>query len=292
MTEPRISRAIATLEEIGLHEVEARVYVHLVENGPATAYRVARDLGQLVPRVYQAVDALRTTGAVEVEEGDPRRARAVPPAEVLAATASRFHQRRSAAATALAALRESPADEGVYTLSSRDQAVERARSMITSASKVVLADLFPGVVDLLREDLAKVSARGVPVAVLTYADTSIEGVRIVGDDRREKIRTRWPGQWLNIVVDGAEVLLAYLDDLATTLRQGIWTRSPHVAWVTHSGLVSEIALAELTAAVDAGASNAQLKRRLSALAPYKAIDTAGAAALNRLGGEPSGERTS
>jgi sugar-specific transcriptional regulator TrmB len=285
MTEPRIEEAIRTLGEIGFHSLEARVYVQLVENGPATAYRVAQDLGELVPRVYQIVDALYASGAVEFETGEPRRVRAVPPGELLDAAASRFEDRRTAAMRALDALRPSSTEEGVYDLGDRDQALQRARSMIAGARDVVLADLFPKVVDLLREDLANAAARGVAVAVLTYAETRIDGVHIAGKEWQQQIRARWPGQWLNVVVDGAEALLAYLDDSASALRQGVWTRSPHVAWVCHSGLVSEIALADLTLALDEKATATTLRHRLNALAPYKALDTAGARAVSRMLGE-------
>jgi HTH-type transcriptional regulator, sugar sensing transcriptional regulator len=75
---------------LGFSDLEADVYVFLLENPASTGYRVAQGLGKLPPNVYQAIDPLVTKGAVITETGASRTCRAVPPEEMLASLRARF----------------------------------------------------------------------------------------------------------------------------------------------------------------------------------------------------------
>ena len=94
-------RALTTL---GFTETEAGLYCQLLRGGPATGYRLARAVGKAPANVYQALAALAQKGAVLTDEGEPKTFRAARPDEVLAALASGFETRRSAAEDALARL--------------------------------------------------------------------------------------------------------------------------------------------------------------------------------------------
>jgi hypothetical protein len=56
---------------------------------------------------------------------------------------------------------------------------------------------------------------------------------------------RWPGQWLNVVVDGSEHLLAFLAPEGERVYQAVWSGSAYLSWVYHSALTSEHSLAAL-----------------------------------------------
>ncbi|HSV73673.1 MAG TPA: helix-turn-helix domain-containing protein [Chthonomonadales bacterium] len=69
---------------LGLTEYEARVYRAMLEEGPATAYRLGVRSGVPLSRVYGVVARLAEKGAAVAGAGDPRTFRAVPPGRLIA----------------------------------------------------------------------------------------------------------------------------------------------------------------------------------------------------------------
>src|SRR5438067_8708876 len=110
---------IEALAELGFTELEAQIYAFLLQESPATAYRIAQGTGRLPANTYNAVESLQAKGAILVDEGTNRHCRAVPPRELLALLQRRFDERRERATKALAELESSSPDERVYQLRSR-----------------------------------------------------------------------------------------------------------------------------------------------------------------------------
>jgi hypothetical protein len=74
---------------------------------------------------------------------------------------------------------------------------------------------------------------------------------------------RWPGQWLNIVTDGREHLLAFLTPDAHGLHQAVWSGSAYLSWVYHSAVVAELILAAVQRGLEEGAAAADLRQVLA-----------------------------
>lgn len=232
---------VDSLVALGFTELEAAVYLYLVENAPATGYRVSHDIGKPVANTYKAIESLHQKGGVMVDEsGENRQVRAVPPHELLDQFSNAFRKRHEAANRALEGLEPQEQDMGVYTLTNTDQVVARARTMLEDADDVVLCDLFPRAVVKLRDDLEAAAQRGVMVAARVYEPTELEGAELVTSTRAAEVRGRWPGQWLNMVVDGAQILLSFLSEDASKVHQAVWSGSPFLSWVYHVSFSWEI----------------------------------------------------
>jgi sugar-specific transcriptional regulator TrmB len=76
--------ALQSLVSLGFTPLEAEVYVCLVQDSPATGYRVAQAVGRPVAGIYKTIESLANKGAVVLDDGESRLCRAVPPAELLA----------------------------------------------------------------------------------------------------------------------------------------------------------------------------------------------------------------
>ncbi len=72
------------LVALGLTETEALVYGYLIQNSPATGYRVSHAIGKQPANTYKAIASLQAKGAVMAEEGGTKMCRAVPAEEFLA----------------------------------------------------------------------------------------------------------------------------------------------------------------------------------------------------------------
>lgn len=245
MTAPSHSQGTASpiqaLVALGFTELEAAVYAYLVENSPATGYRVAHDVGKPVANTYKAIESLHQKGAVIIDEsGENRQVRAVSPDELLDQIGEAFRQRHATATEALSHLQPDGRDYGVYTLTTAEQVIARASRMLERAEEVVLADLFPISVSRLRAELEKTAARGVTVVARVYEPTTLEGVQTVPSARGPELIGRWPGQWLNLVADGEEFLLSFLTRDGQDVHQAVWSGSPFLSLVYHISFAWEI----------------------------------------------------
>ena len=250
------------LTELGFTRLEAEAYCALLEDGPATAYRIAKAIGKPSANTYQALAGLALRGAVQVEEGRRRLYRAAEPDSLLRGLDDIFQARRSAAAGALARLRRGEGDERLYQLADVGQVMQRAHEIVDGAREILLFDMFPGVLEALSAALDSAAARGVIVVGLVYADPPPMRAQWVRSNLPAFLRGRWPGEQLDLVADGARHLTALLSADRASIRRAYTSDSPYLACMRHSGLSAEIRLAAI------GRDGADTLASLSLLASY------------------------
>ena len=269
--------AIEALTALGLNELEAEVYEHLLRTEPMTAYRVAKALGRPTANVYKAVEALARAGAVVLEEGAGRLCRAVPAQEFLA------HRRRALMADfdrAAEALPRGPretSDQAIYRIDSVPLALERARTMLDRCTRIAVVDAFPGPLRAIEPALRDAAARGVDVHLLCYAPVSIPGARVtcmpspVGED----VLRFWRSQQLNLVTDGMASLVALFDQALERVHQAAWTESLYLASILHAGMMREHTVHELSSVQDAPDALEQMREILARQKYFHTTDVPG-----------------
>jgi sugar-specific transcriptional regulator TrmB len=250
---------VQSLVAFGFTALEAEVYVFLLQESPATGYRVAQGIGKPVANTYKAIASLQAKGAILVEEGANRLCRAVSAEELLQRLERQFQENRQRASQALAALKASPDDDRVYHLRTWEQVAERSRQMLATCEQVAVLDLFPGPLAQLRTAIAETAARGVRTLIKAYEPAQIEGAEVVVYPRGHTILKRWPGQWLNLVTDGRETLLAFLTRDGKGIHQALWSGSAYLSWVYHGAITCETMLAAVERSLEAKATGAELR---------------------------------
>lgn len=240
-----LERASRALAGFGYTPLESRVYVCLLLESPASGYRVAQTLSRPVANVYKALESLHRKGAVlATQTGSTQRYRAIQPSELFGAMEHEFRQRRLSIERQLGDfVGSSSADDGIYSITERDQVLSRCRAMIRGSRDVVVADLSPRLVAMVADELQSAHARGVIVKVQTYGDVALRGIDWAVAVDADEYASHWDGHWLDIVVDGRELLTAYLDRDAQEVYFGVWSRNPFLAWVHHSAKAAEFVLA-------------------------------------------------
>ncbi len=256
------NECVEALAELGFTGLEAEVYTFLLQESPATGYRVAQAIGKPAANTYKALEGLAAKGAVALTEGASRQYRAEPWEELLAQIARRQSTSRERAAAALARIPRGGQDDKVYEIGSRAQVMERLRSMIAQAGELILSDLFPGAASELAEDLAAAAARGVEVVVKVYDPLEIPGARLILRQRGSDIYGRVPGELIDLSIDGREALLAFLRPGPEGVYQALWTASALLASRLHEAIVHELILTDLKQAVEAGAPLEELRALL------------------------------
>lgn len=250
--------AARTLTDLGLTPLEAEVYSHLAHGAVGTGYGIAKALGKPRANVYQALRTLQLKGAVIADDGATQRCRAVPPGELLDRLEREFKSRRARAEVELSRLPGPGADARVYRLESRAQVLERCRRVLAGASQVAVVDAFPEPLAALTPDLEELAARGVLVAVKAYAPCEIRGARVWMEPRAERVRRRWPADWVNVVADGSEVVLALLERGGDGVVQAVWSASPYLSYIVYTYLTQEVIVTAVDGALAAGGDLGEL----------------------------------
>lgn len=269
------SRQSDALQQLGLTPAEAEIYGFLLQESPATGYRIAQAVGRPVSNVYKSIEALESKGALMIADDESHRAaRAVPIEEFTARLRSRLDAACEEAREEFEAESEAVPDDLLYRLGDREQAIERIRAMLRSAAQFVVASIAPALIDTLRAELAEAAER-IPVTVKVFEPVKIAGVEVIVDPRGEAPFASGPGEWCILNIDGREFLQALVDSAGGELHTGHWTTNPMLAWATYSGICSDLVLAEARAAIASGEPCKRVLERLTAPRAFETPDSAG-----------------
>jgi len=69
--------SVKALADLGFTNLEAEIYAFLLQESPATGYRIAQAIGKPAANTYKAIQSLEQKGAVIVEAGSSRMCRAI-----------------------------------------------------------------------------------------------------------------------------------------------------------------------------------------------------------------------
>lgn len=275
MSQKSSDESISALGELGFSEIEASVYSYLVENSPATAYRVAQDIGKPVANTYKAVKSLHQKGAVLIDETQNRLCQAVAPEEVLDKLKSTFLDRHRKTAEALARLKPSGDYEKIFSLATPEQVFDRCRRSIEQAQTIILVDAYPGVIKTIKPWLEETGARGVTVVLQVYKPVQVRGVEVVEFQNAAEMLGRWRGDWLVVVVDGAEYLFAFIGEDGRTVHNAIWCGSAFMALPQHSNLALSFRASILEGLLKREASRKKIEKELKRVAKWETMGIRG-----------------
>ena len=259
MSQTDHSRPVEALTALGLTDLEATAYTYLVGSSPATAYKIARDIGKPVANTYKAVESLFRKGAVMIDETENRLCRAVEPEIFLEGLKSTYLASQEAAKDSLSQFSLSDGEERIYSLSTPEQVFERFHAMCEGAASIILVDAFPGTAQMVRPWLEEAAARGVTVVVQVYKQLEIEGAETIAMPKAEQMLTRWKGDWLIAVVDGAEYLQAFFSDDLSSVHVANWSGSAFLALPQHNFLANTFRQALIERDLEKGSSVSQIK---------------------------------
>lgn len=234
-------QTLQSLVNLGLTALEAEIYSFLLQESPVTGYAVAKALGKPAANVYKALETLEAKGAVEVERSRIRLCRPVPWEELLQLLERRFRRTRDQAAEGLRRLPGPDYDARIYHLRDPDHVIAKCKQMLATAKAIALIDVHWESLEELREDLKRALSRDVNLALKVYRPVYVEGADVILHPEHEKIRSRWPAQWIVMVIDGSQLLMALITADGSRIVQAVWSSSPFLSWMHHSSLHHEMA---------------------------------------------------
>lgn len=243
--ETGISAGIGELQGLGFTQLEAEIYVQLLRTSASTGYAIAQAISKPTANVYKALNSLEKKGAILIDEGKTRLCTPVPVDELLNALQNTFTNQKERVSHFLSQIGGVDEDDKVYRLNQAEQVFEKCRTLLGTAEKTVLLDAFTAAIKPLEPELQKAMGRGVQIALHAYGPVDIPGIRIFEHPQAGIITKKWSGQWLNMIIDSKNFVMAYLSQDLTQVYQAVWSNSLYMSWIYRSALTAEQQLSEL-----------------------------------------------
>ncbi|MGK6316626.1 TrmB family transcriptional regulator [Neorhizobium sp. DT-125] len=161
---------IEKLGLIGFSEHEARIYVALVQVGPATAYELGKQAKLAVPNTYNVMRSLTEKGAATQVSGQPARYIAVHPGQFLEAMANRTTRICEELTEKMSSLTSEENDDYVEMLSTPDAIDKRIMATIEDAESQILLKATSPLPSRIHKALQAAAKRGVEILFVYYGE--------------------------------------------------------------------------------------------------------------------------
>ncbi len=211
---------LADLMAIGFTEYEAKVYLALLRENPATGYQLGKKAG--VPRsmVYEALGRLETRGAVlKSTENKATLYRPLPPDALLDRYQQQHQRLMESLRDGLRRLYTAQDEDLLWTTTGREAVLSYASQMIQAAQSEIMLVLSDRDLEALREEIVAAGERGVEVNALLTGEAELG----FGQEARHppmESELQELTDSLVVVADRREALIASTDlDMTATITR-------------------------------------------------------------------------
>lgn len=239
-------QTIQTLQELGLNNLEAEIYLLLLGEKQLTGYKIAKKLGKAVANIYKALEALQKKGAVISENiQDSAQFSACPIQDFLAIREQEWQLKKKRAEESLKSYKHIESGDGVNKLESISQVLQSAKNIINSAQVFIAAEIHPFFMEQLRDCLADAAKRGVKLLLQVYEGHSLTGENIKTYQTGQGNLNLWNAQLLCMGMDRKEAIIVCLDKSGNDLYQALHSRDELLSNFIMSGVIRNLQLHEI-----------------------------------------------
>lgn len=234
------------LREMGLSDLEANVYIWLLENKRSTGYKIAVQISKPVANTYKALKSLEKKGAVVCDSSSNKTYfDTIPVEEFLNKIEKEFIKQRKKIINEVKKLDVQQEPIGIYELQSQELVFEKAIGMINTAENTLLIDCFPAPMKIIKEHFTEKRSKDVSIYVKIYSDENIDNVHQIKAANTELPYTELEGQWLIVLKDTVESLIAFFNKDGTELNHCVWIKDPFISFVLFNGSAHEFNFTEV-----------------------------------------------
>ena len=199
---------LTDLMAVGFTEYEAKVYLALLRESPATGYQLGKSAG--IPRsmVYEALGRLHVRGAI-LKSDDQRTSlyRPLPPDVLLNRYDQEHHQRIESLRASLRTLYTSPDEDRIWSITGRASVLPYVNEMIEEAEAEILLVLADPELDALRQEIVEAAERDVSISTLLTGQGDLNCGRVMRHPPLES-KLQQLSDTLVVVVDNHQALIA------------------------------------------------------------------------------------
>jgi len=228
------------LTKLGFTNYEAKAYLSLLKNNPATGYEISNQAH--VPRsvIYATLRKLEARGIVISIHEKPRRYIPLSPKQLLAKLESNFSERLSSLSEELLAYENKPDTEGFWNLRGYKSLIQISETHIREAKDLVCIHGWRREIMALKSPLMAARERGVDIIIFSFnkIDEDFGKVFAYGIDEK-KLAEIWNHKFI-LVADAKELVMGPANKKAD--EQAIWTQNNAVLNIATNYIILDITL--------------------------------------------------
>ena len=233
--------------ELGFTSYEAKAYVSLLQQYPATRYELSKNSG--VPRsaIYDVINRLESYGAVSVISTQPEKYVPLPPEQFLRMLEQRFSQKIEVFRKSLSEIKIKMEPEQLWNLSGYQNLVSKAREMIQNAQESIYLSAWRGEVLELEKYLKEAEARKIKVVIFSFTQIPDIGFNYSYQMHEKELEKVWDHK-IVLVRDHEELLMGEVNKIIE--KKVAWTLNKAIVQIAENYIILDITLFGIRAGVD------------------------------------------
>ncbi len=238
-----LEETLSYLKEMGFTEYEAKVYVSLLNQHPASAYTISQNSGVPHSRVYDITRRLIKKGVAVSTGIKPELFSPLSPDDLVEKLRREYNQFTEELEKRLKTVNFVADFDPVWNLPNKDKSFEMACNLINQAKSTIYIGIWSEELSLLVKSLKAASKRGVRVLALIYGKDKLDFGETYNHDTENMGPVEKLGRTLDCVVDSEMCITGALG--GTERCQVIWTKNRGLVQSIESYIAHDFYLAEI-----------------------------------------------
>jgi len=246
-----VNKISQILIQLGLSDYEARAYIALLSNQPATAYEIAKHSGVPSSKIYETVNRMAAKGLfLAVNEAQERGKQyfAISVDDFVARKKAETEDQADMLLHAAQGLGNAGDGNIIWPIDDELLVYAKAKQLINEAVDTCLISIWPEDLRHLKNDLSQACDRGIKVALVHFGLPS-ESIGATYYHPEEKtLYEEKNGRGLTLVTDSSAVVMATF--MPNDEVQGTWSRNQTFVTVAEDYIRHDVYITKVTAAME------------------------------------------
>ncbi len=235
-----------TLEKLiaaGFTEYEAKVYLSLLREHPASAYTISRNSGVPHSRVYDVSRRLIAKGFAVSSSTNPEVFTPLSPNELVDKIKRNNDELTRKLKDKLSSFRFVPDFDPVWNIKDKDEAIEKVREIVSGAQRKIYIGIWLEDFLSLKQDLRDAHDRGVELFMLVYGETEIDFGEYYFHARQHLESIETIGRTIDCAADSEVCITGDLGGPSPT--RVVWTRNIGLVFSIENYLIHDLFIHEM-----------------------------------------------
>ena len=219
-----VVNTVHNLMKIGFSKYEARAYISLLEDHPATAYETARSSGIPTSKIYEVLAKLLEKGVVmEIVENSKKRFIPLEPGEFVDTFKHKMNTTLATLKSELAHIKKETNVSYIWNVSHYSTLIEQGKRIISNTKSSLLLSTWKEELDYLAGVLTLKEKQGVRIAVIHFGKPGISPGQTFPHPIEDTIYAEKGGRGFVLVSDSKEALMGTV--FLNNNVEGAWSRN-------------------------------------------------------------------
>lgn len=212
------------LKSIGFSDYEARAYIALLKNNPATAYEIAKSSGIPTSKIYEVLSRLNEKGVIlELIENAKKRYIPMEPDEFVKGYRTRIEGALNNLSKELSMFKKETNVSYVWNIPDHENFVEKARQMISQAQGSILLSTWQEELIPVHDLLKQKEKKNIKIAIVHFGKSELKIGQIFPHPIEDTIYSEKGGRGFVLVVDAKEALMGTV--FKNSHVEGAWSKN-------------------------------------------------------------------